>query len=284
MKGPQVLLDHEDHWSTRMGAWFPGKRVVFRGKDLFHELNEFSWMGLLLYGITGRVFDEKQVRLFEGIWLISTSYPEPRLWNNRIAALASTARSTGTLGVSAAVAVSEAIVYGHRPIMAAMDFLLRIKDSLNNGAKLNELLAEKFKAKPSDKGHPGSGINRQVARIPGYGRPLTCRDERIQPLMELAEKLGYADGLIVKLAFQIEYTLLQSGHLLHMNIAALMAALAADQGLTLRQFYHYIILCFTAGIIPCAVDGSEQCEGTFFPLRCKYIHYEGKSNRAWENP
>src|SRR5919106_230924 len=88
MRGPEQLFESEDHWVTSMGAWFPGERVVLRGKDLFHDLKDLSWMALLLFGITGRIPDERQVRLFEGIWALSTSFPEPRLWNNRVAALA----------------------------------------------------------------------------------------------------------------------------------------------------------------------------------------------------
>ena len=284
MRGPQVLLDHEDRWSTRMGGWFPGKRVVFRGKDLFHELNEFSWLGLLLYGITGRVFDEKQVRLFEGIWVLCTSYPEPRIWNNRIASLAGTARSTTNLGASAAMAVTEAIIYGHRPTIAAMGFLLYIQGHLDLGVELDQLLAEEFgQTETSKHGHSGWGANRRVAKIPGYGRPVTHEDERIRPLMQLAEELGYLDRCFVRLTFRIERALLQSGRPLYMNISALMAGLAADQGLTPRQFYHYMISCCNAGIIPCAIDAFKQPPGAFFPLRCERIQYEGESRRIWRN-
>ncbi|HFD13290.1 MAG TPA: hypothetical protein ENJ32_12610, partial [Crenotrichaceae bacterium] len=133
MKGPQTLLDAENNWQTDLGAWFPGERVVLRGKDLFHELGDYSWMGLLLYGITGREFNEKQIRLFEGMWTISTSYPDPRLWNNRVAALAGTTRSTSVLGISAATAVSEASIYGRRPDIRTIDFLYRAKKQLSSG-------------------------------------------------------------------------------------------------------------------------------------------------------
>ena len=63
MQGPKTLLECEDHWVTDLGAWFPGERVVFRGKDLFQELGDSSWMGLLLYGITGREFNRTREAL-----------------------------------------------------------------------------------------------------------------------------------------------------------------------------------------------------------------------------
>ncbi len=267
MRGPEQLFESEDHWVTSMGAWFPGERVVLRGQDLFHNLKELSWMALLLYAITGRILDERQVRLFEGIWRISSSYPEPRLWNNRIAALAGSARSTGSLGVSVAIAVSEAAIYGQRPLVRAMDFLLRAQEQLNQGANLTDIVRIELKK------HRG---------IAGFGRPVVRTDERIAPLMALVEELGYGDGVYVNLVFEVEKILLEGGWRLHMNVAALDAALVADQGLTVDQFYMYMILCFTAGIVPCAIDTSRQPAGTFFPLRCSRIQYEGKSRRLWD--
>jgi citrate synthase len=266
MKGPQRLLDHEDHWVTRMGAWFPGERVVFRGKDLFHDLKDHRWMALLLYGITGRIFDENQVRLLEGMWTLCTSYPDPRLWNNRVAALAGTARSTTTLAISAANAVSEASIYGHRPIIRAIDFFIRTRVQLDNGANLEELIRTELKK------------HRVIA---GYGRPVTRKDERIEPLMALAEELGFSEGAYVKLAFAVEEILLQGRWRLHMNIAAVAAALAADQGLSRREYYQFLVLSFSAGMFPCYTDTLSKPEGGFFPLRCDRLRYAGKPRRLW---
>lgn len=282
MRGPKGLIDAEDHWVTDMGASFPGERVVFRGRDLFQDLKDLPWMGLLLYGITGRLFNSNQIKLFEGIWVISTSYPEPRVWNNRVAALAGTARSTVTLGVSASIAVSEAIIYGHRPLLGAMEFLLWMSKWRDAGKDLDELIAYKLeKTYGDDKGRPGSGRNRRVAAIPGFGRPLTDSDERIKPLMELAARYGFHGGPMVKLAFEIENMLAAKGYGLRMNVGAMMAALAADQGLSPREFYHYVILCFSVGILACAKDAEEHNAGTFFPLRSERIWYEGVPKRSW---
>src|SRR3569832_788196 len=140
MKGPVDLLKNEGRWRTKMGAFFPGKRVVFRGKDLFAELGHLSWMQLYLYGITGRILSEAQSKLFEGIRVLCTSYPDPRLWNNRIGSLAGTARTTGNHGISAAIAVSEASIYVRRPDIRAINFLLRARRLLIDGLPLFEIV------------------------------------------------------------------------------------------------------------------------------------------------
>lgn len=269
MKGPRVLFEHEDRWVTKMGKWFPGERVVFRGRDLFDDLKGLSWMALLLFGITGRVPDEKQIRLFEGIWVLCTSYPDPRLWNNRVGALAGTVRSTATLGVSAAIAVCEASIYGHRPTIRAMDFLRRTRRSLDQGADLGECVVAEL---------------RKYRNIAGYGRPAASKDERIEPLMALADGLGLADGPAVRLAFEIEKVLRDGRWRFRMNVAAVAAGLAADQGLSEHEYYRYSVLCFTAGMFPAYLEGLNKPEGAFFPLRCERIRYLGEPlGKKWND-
>lgn len=283
VRGNGRLSASEDRWMTNLGQAIPLGRVVYRGKDLFGDLASLSWMGLLLYGITGRVFDEKQVRLFDGIWALGTSYPEPRLWNNRVAALAGTARSTTSLGVAGATAISEAIIYGHRPQMAAADFLFRAGAYLDHGGEIDCFIdGELEKARTPDRGRPGSGKNRAVAATPGYGRPLAAlEDERIKPVMKLAADLGFAEGRLVKLAFAMESALVRRRPEWRMNIAAVKAALALDQGITPRQYYHYVTPSFIGGFIPCAIDAFDHEEGTFFPLSCERINYLGHAHRIW---
>ena len=87
---------------------------------------------------------------------VFTSYPDPRIWNNRVAALAGTARSTGALGISAALAVSEAHIYGRGNEMQAISFFLATRKTVDDGGSLEAC------------------VRREVAtyrRVAGYGRP-----------------------------------------------------------------------------------------------------------------
>lgn len=267
MKGPKDLIAHEDNWHTRMGLVFPGERVVFRGQDLFHDLKDMRWMELLLFGITGRQFDQNQIRLFEGMWTLCTSYPDPRIWNNRIAALAGTSRSSCTLGLSAAISVSEATIYGRGPDIRAIDFLLRTQTLLNSGKPLPDILTTELQ---------------KYRGIAGYSRPIVSSDERILPLLRLSEKLGLSDGYYVKLCFEIEKTLINLRYRMKMNIAMLGAALAADQGLAAHEYYQFLIPAFIGGMYPCFLDTQEKTEGVFLPVSCGKIKYEGKPKRAWQ--
>ncbi len=263
----KTLLHCEDNLETDLGAWFPGERVVFRGKDLFSELNDLPWMSLLLYGITGRLINSKQNRLFESIWALCVSYPDPRLWNNRVAALAGTARSTGALGVAAATAVTEAKIYGGQANFGAIEF---VKHALNSYQR--------------DPGNFANFVNDELKTkrvIPGFGRPIVANDERIPPLMRVVTELGYQDEPHLNLVFEVERILLEGRKRMRMNITGLAAALAADQGLTTQEYSAYLIHAFGAGIVPCYLNAVETTAGSFFPLRCDRIQYEGQETRKW---
>ena len=266
MIGPTTLKEAEDKWQTDTGAAFPGERVVLRGKDLFHELGELSWFKYLMFGITGKVFSDEKISLMEAIWSLTVSYPDPRLWNNRVAALTGTANSTGILGTSAAIATSEASIFGNQINIQAIDFIKRATKVNKTGELLIELVKSELKLKRI---------------IPGYGRPIVQNDERIQPLIAKAKSLNLLDGKHFNTAIETEQFLMNSRYRMQMNASGLAAALAADIGISNREYYYYTILAFSAGIIPCHIDASSKKEGTFFPLNCNRLNYTGQETRHW---
>ena len=265
MKGPELLQQHADCLKSRMGGWFAGERTVFRGHDLHKDLMEMDWVELYILGITGRRFNPEQVRLMHAIW-VCTSYPDPRIWNNRVAALAASARSTGTLGIAAALAVSEAAIYGRGVDVRAFEFLTGTRKALDEGVSLADCVQEELKT------HRG---------IAGYGRPLTSRDERIAPMMELVRSLGLGDGPHLQLAFEVDAFLQQGRLRLCMNYGAVAAALGADLGLSTREYYLFVFPAFLAGMPPCYRESLERPEGALFPLSTSHVEYEGAPKRPW---
>ena len=263
--GPERLKAYEDNWQTEMGAWFPGERVVLRGKDVFSELNDCSWMEYIVYAVTGKE-NPKLAKIIEGLSLLSTSYPDPRLWNNRIAALAGTARSTGALALAAGIAASEATIYGLKPIKGALDFLYRAAEKKHSGIAIEIIVKEELKA------------NRCVS---GYGRPLTNVDERIAPALQFLTKVEADNGAYLKLAFEIEDYLKSSRYKYRMNIAALNAATVADLGVTVDEYYYTSTLAFIGGILPCHLDAQGKPEGMFYPLSVDRINSIATPTRIW---
>lgn len=265
MSGPEQLLAAEDHWVTSLGAFIPSEgRVVMHGIDLHHGLADLSWMELLMFAICGRRLTHAQIELFQGLWKIAGSYPEPRIWNNRIASLAGTVRATPGLAFSAATAASEARIFGRGPDQRAFDYLVRARAAVDTGESLDQFV---------------EGEIRNHRGIAGFGRPLRSSDERIKPMLDLSGRLGLADGPYVRLAFQTKDLLTRRR--MDMNAAAMAAALCADQGLTRGEYHRLSLMTFSIGFVACELDARLHPEGTLFPQRCSCIAYNGPGARTW---
>lgn len=265
MHGPEFLQENVGRVRSRMGAFFPGSHVIFRGQDLHAELNDMDWVELFVFGITGRRFSTPQLRLLQAVWT-TTSYPDVRIWNNRVAALAGSARSTGNLAVSAALAVSEASIYGRGIDIRAIDFLIRARRHVETGQDLAAFVQDELRRERS---------------IAGYGRPLVSRDERIEHLLALAQELGLADGPFLALAHAVRDVLRNGRWRQEMNYAGLAAALVADTGISPREYYLYLFPAFLAGMLPCFIEATEGPEGALFPLPCSHLQYQGTQKRSW---
>ena len=264
-KGPDLLTQYEDNWVTAMGAWFPEGRVVLRGRDVLNDVERKPWMEHLVYAAIGRESPDL-ARLIEGLWTLGSSYPEPRIWNNRVAALAGSARSTVTLALSAGTAVSEATLYGLRTSKGAIDFLQRADRKLKSGQSLADVVQAEL---------------RKYRAIYGYGRPIVSDDERIAPVLRLAKTLGLENGHYVRLALKIHDYLKSSRYKYQINMSAIAAALMADQGFTPDDFHRLACLSFVGGMLPCYIDAHDKPEGSFFPLRTSRIDYRGATERRW---
>jgi citrate synthase len=261
MKGPAVLVNSADRMETRVGQAFVGTRAVFRGQDLHAELRHLDWMALYVLGITGRHHSDAQVQLLHALW-VCTSYPDARIWNNRTAALAGSARSTPGLGIAAALAMSEATIYGGHPYVSSIDFLMRARQ------------------------HPGSlsaFVEAELAqgRIYGYGRPIASIDERLPWVLGIARELELDGGPHLRIALDVEKLLVERNPKLRMNYAALMSALCADLGFSPTEMHHFQVPVFLAGMSPCFIEAAERPAGTVFPMSCDHIAYEGPAPRRW---
>jgi hypothetical protein len=261
-----LFQENKGKIKTRVGAVFLGSHVIFRGYNLHTELKDMSWFELYVFGITGRRFSKEQLKLMEAMWMY-TSYPDARLWNNRIASLAGSSRSTGSLGISSALAVSEAHIYGGGLSVEAITFLYETDLFLKTGKSLSECILSKLAS---------------MRRIAGYGRPLSAReDERNQHILGLAKELTLDKGHYLNLAFQVSHFLIESRYRMKINYGGLAAALAADLGFSAHEYAMFGYPAFLAGICPCFSESASKAEGVIYPASCADIVYEGNSRRSW---
>lgn len=266
--GPELLREYVGPVKSRMGAAFEGSHVIFRGQNLHTDLKEMSWPELYVFGITGRRFSAKQLHLLEAIWRY-ISYPDVRIWNNRVAGLAGSVRSTGSLGIAASLAVAEGSIYGRGSDISAITFFIQTLEQLDQGKTLEECVCNELQ---------------HHRRISGYGRPFINKDERNRHLLALAKDLGLDQGRYLRLALDIDHFLVSSRRRIRINYGGLAAALGADLGLSPQEYYLCAFPAFLAGIPPCYMEAAERPEGVLFPVSCVDIVYEGPAQRAWSKP
>lgn len=271
-----------EYWRTSAGNWFPGERIVLNGVDVLASMTGKSWMDVILLAITGKIPERQTAEFLDAVLALSGSIPDPRLWNNRIATLAGTTRSTPALGMSAGMAASDAIIFGFQPMMGAHQLLNEVAVQLDAGFPLDTIIRERLARDQSSR--PGAGKHRSLALFPGYGRPVATGDERVPAIMKLVHQYGHAQGRIVTLAFHIESGLQQCGLPLRLNTGGLIAAICADQGMSALQLYYYVSHCFYVSLAACNADALQHDIGSFFPLRCSQIEYQGVAERKWGQP
>jgi hypothetical protein len=265
-KGHELLLDYEGRWQSSMGGSIPGERVVFRGKDVFSEFKDLSWLELQFYCIAGSMPSKAASKFLNGLYCMCFNYPDPRIWCNRVSALAATASSTAQLGVCAGSSTTEAAIYGGPTGIKAMDFLYRLKSELDNGLPLKKYLEGELKKNKA---------------IFGFGRPVLTIDERVKPALNLLSELHLDKREYLQLAIRVDKFLSNSRYKLRLNIAGVFAAFCADEGLAREDIYYLTVVSFSTGMLACYLDAQSKPEGALFPLRCERISYEGVDSREW---
>ncbi|HZX25598.1 MAG TPA: hypothetical protein VFF16_00910 [Telluria sp.] len=264
-----LLENFEGPMLTR-GQCFPGARTVFHGIDLHSSFRDADWIDVYIFGITGRRLAKSELAVLERLW-VYTSYPDARLWCNRVAALAGSTRSTAALGLGAAIAASEAAIFGRQPEIGAADFLVRAGARRAAGEDLAAIVREELRERP---------------RMMGYGRPVAANfvDERIPLALAMMEREGVPAGPYLQLAFEIEAVLEQvTGKRLPMTYASVVVAVPLDFGFTPHQCYLYMQPSLVGGMLPCYLEALERPAHATFPQRCSRIAYDGAAPRCWQD-
>lgn len=265
-KGHELLLEYEGRFQSNIGGSIPGERVVFRGKDVFENFKNWSWINMLFFCVTGREPSVEAEKFLNGLYCMCFNYADPRIWNNRVAALAATTSSTAQLAVCSASAVSEAVVYGGPPVSQALEFLLDAKNRFDKGISIENIVESEIEK---------NGV------VFGYGRPVNKNDERIKPALNLLKDLNLFDRPYMQFAVKIQEQLLNSKTNIGFNIGGVMAAFSADENLAPKQLYELMIACFNIGHLACYIEAESKPNGAFFPLRCQNIKYIGIEARVW---
>jgi len=255
---------------SKRGGWRIGKGVYNCGYDMMNDLvGEKSYMQVMFLNATGRLPDRKLADWLEAVH-ICLSWPDPRIWCNHIGALSGTVRTSVVSAAAAGALAGDSKAYGQKTLIAGISFIRQALTAYNNGLSVTEIInAECAK-------HSGKPI------IMGFARPIAKGDERAEAMARVSKSLGFSIGSHMSLAYQIEDILLRNYNE-SLNICGFVSAFLSDQNLTPEEAYQTCALLVNSGATACYLDTAKRPAGTFSPLQCDDIEYQGKPARALPN-
>lgn len=251
---------------TRKGGWRIGKGVSCHGYSMMDELaGKKTYFQVVLLNVLGYLPSKNLCDWLEAFY-VCMSWPDPRIWCNQIGALAGTARTTVVSATTAGTLAADSIMYGQYTLLAGAEFIQKALIMVKGGTTAEEVIRQEVSR------------SHGKVNIMGYARPLASGDERIPALERVTKDLGFSLGEHLKLAYQIE-DIVQKEYCERMNINGYVSAFLSDQNLSPEQIYRINASLVASGVTACYVDARDRPPGSFLPLRCDDIAYEGKPAR-----
>ena len=259
-----------DHFRGRIvghrGGWKIGEGVKCCGFDMMRDLvGKVSYMQVVVLNATGRLPNRALADWIEATH-ICMSWPDPRIWCNRIGALAGSSRASSVAASTLGVLAAESTSYGIKPLISGVELIQQAYRSVSTGMSVDGFIDEEVKK------YGGKPF------LMGYVRPIAKGDERI-PAMELVTKdLGFEIGEHLSLAYKIEKVVNDKfGET--MNINGYMSAFLSDQGYTEIEVHRIYSTLVVSGVTACYSDTIDRVEGGFSPLKTSDITYKGPGLR-----
>ncbi len=252
---------------SKKGGWITGKAINSHGYDMMNDLvGKHSYMQIIMLNATGRMPSRALADWLEAAH-ICLSWPDPRIWCNRIGALGGSAGASVVASTCAGVLSADSMIYGIKPFKDSVAFIQKVYKATQHGENINDIINENIKK------HNGK------LRIMGYARPVAKGDERIKAMTRVTQNLGFNIGPHLQLAFEIEEIILKRFDE-SMNIAMYISAFLSDQGYSPKDVYRLLTVLVFSGITACHTDAAEREHGTFSPLQVTDVLYTGVPART----
>ncbi|VUD56374.1 hypothetical protein TDB9533_02029 [Thalassocella blandensis] len=252
---------------SQTGGWFPGKGVYSHGYSMLEELvGEKSYFQILILNATGKLVSSELAQWMEAVYGC-LSWPDPRIWCNQIGALAGVARTSAVTATAIGCLATDSRAYGVMPLMEGVGFIQEALLRHRQGMSAEDIVKDATSARG---GKPF---------IVGYIRPIAKGDERLEVMEQVSQKLGFAEGEHLTLAYAIEKVLMEKFDE-GMNINGYVSAFLSDQGFTAQEIYQMFAMLVASGVTACYLDTKQQPSEYFLPWRCDDVQYTGPEKRS----
>jgi citrate synthase len=259
--------DQRGKIKSKKGGWKIGQKIECHGLDLMEDVvGKLSYMQLVILNATGRLESKEMAAWFESIH-ICLSWPDSRIWCNRVGSLGGSVGANTVASVCAGVMAADSTSYGPRTIMAGIDLIVRAYESVKSGSDVEQFVADEVKSKG---GKPF---------LMGYARPVVRGDERIVVLEKNTALLGFQRGGHLDIAYQIE-SILDRNFGESMNLNGYISAFVSDHGFSALEIYRICSVIVSSGVAACHVNNVDERHGSFAPLQIQDIEYIGSEARS----
>ena len=259
-------LKRRNKITTTIGKWQGGVDVTIRGHSLFKDLfDQASYFQVLVLNVTGRLISKNLSTWLENNFMVM-SYPDARIWCNQIGALSGTLNVSPSAATAAGALCADSRIYGgSQSTYVTMKFMLTALTLFEEGKTVKSIID----TLPIKQGMPA---------VPGFVRPVAKDDERIEPHIRMAKRLGFVDKKYSLLAKEIS-DYMQATYSMGINIDGLTASFLLDQAFSPEEVYRINSLRVASGVTACYGDNFDQGENSFLPLACDDIEYTGPAPR-----
>ncbi len=252
---------------SRKGGWKIGKAVLNHGYSMMDDLvGNVSYMQVMMLNSLGKLPDRRLADWMEAFH-ICLSWPDPRIWCNHIGALGAEMKVSAVAATSSGNMAMESRAYGSHTLIDGVNFIQNALKEYKSGVSVEELV---------------KAASQRVGATPvitGYARPIAKGDERVGAMEKVTEELGFEIGEHLALAYKVEEYL--NDHFSEsMNINGYVSAFLSDIGFTAEQVYISCSTLVASGVTACYLDANARTPGSFLPLKCDDINYEGKEHRS----
>ena len=251
---------------SRKGGWKIGSGIETHGYSLLDEIHgKCSLFQVMILNVTGRLPEKRLADVVEGVFICS-SWPDPRIWCNKLGAFSAMTRTTPTAAVAAGGLAGDSKLYGVGTGRSIESFITLADRMINH---------ENWSVQEFMEKHAFSNGKLQA---PGFARPLAKGDERVVAMRRYARELGFETGRFEKLANEMEdYLSTKAGE--GLNSSGYFVVFMKDQGYSIDEIIGIAAWAISTGVYASYFEYIAQAPEAFLPLRISDIDYTGPEVR-----
>ncbi len=249
------------------GGWRVGSGITTHGYSLLEDIHRnCSVFQVLILNVSGKLPERRLADLVEGLF-ICLSWPDPRIWCNKMGVFSAMTRSSATAAIACGGLAGDSKMYGAGTGPAIESFVTNAYEHIVEGSDSVETFIEEH-------AYRGGKLF-----APGFARPLAKGDERIPAMRRYAKELGFEVGPYENMANQMEdYLSHKDGE--GLNLSGYFTVFMKDRGYTIDEIMGIAAWSVSTGVYAAYFEYINQPPEAFLSLKVDDIGYVGAEERS----